>query len=114
VLSPKLTWDCGKTSISIQSLAFYSILDPPLLTPSPQNTVRVEKFHEKEDFKMLKNRGVVPGPVTLFFPGVKFCQGAKSNAMKPGFLRRGWEYSCETLGLQMGVKRVCIVLKYQL
>ena len=25
------------------------------------------KFHKKEDFKMLKNRGVVPGPVTLFF-----------------------------------------------
>ena len=24
------------------------------------------KFHKKEDFKMLKNRGVVPGPVTLF------------------------------------------------
>ena len=23
------------------------------------------KFHKKEDFKMLKNRGVVPGPVTL-------------------------------------------------
>ena len=49
-----------------------------------------------------------------FFPGVKFCQGAKSNAMKPGFLRRGWECSCETVGLQMGVKRVCIILKYQL
>ena len=24
------------------------------------------KFHKKEDFKMLKNRGAVPGPVTLF------------------------------------------------
>ena len=24
------------------------------------------KFHKKEDFKMLKNRGVAPGPVTLF------------------------------------------------
>ena len=27
------------------------------------------KFHKKEDFKMLKNRGVVPGPVTLLFAG---------------------------------------------
>ena len=25
------------------------------------------KFHKKEDFKMLKNRGVVPGPVTVVF-----------------------------------------------
>ena len=29
------------------------------------------KFHKKEDFKMLKNRGVVPGPVTLFVSLVK-------------------------------------------
>ena len=26
------------------------------------------KFHKKEDFKMLKNRGVVPGPVTVVSP----------------------------------------------
>ena len=29
------------------------------------------KFHKKEDFKMLKNRGVVPGPVTLFLVPLK-------------------------------------------
>ena len=43
------------------------------------------KFHKKEDFKMLKNRGVVPGPVTLFVVPVKGGLGTKKRL--PGSAR---------------------------
>ena len=66
VLSPKLTWDCGKTPISIQSLAFYSILDPPLVTPSPQNTVRVTNSTKRKISKCWKTAGSFRDPWPCF------------------------------------------------
>ena len=66
VLSQKLTWHCGETLISIQSLAFYSILASPLLAPSPQNTVKVANSKNKETSKCWKTTGSFRDPWPCF------------------------------------------------
>ena len=77
VLSQKLTWHCGETLISIQSLAFYSILASPLLAPSPQNTVRVANSKNKEISKCWKTTGSFRDPWPSFREGILPNGGAK-------------------------------------
>ena len=58
----KWTRHWGETLILLQSLAFYSILAPPLLTPSPQNTVRVTNSTKRKISKCWKTAGSFRDP----------------------------------------------------
>ena len=52
------------------------------------------KFHKKEDFKMLKNRGVVPGPVTFCF-GLYGCTAQLHRLGHAKTLGTKWGHRCK-------------------